>query len=95
MAIKAYLFPSDGTVNKYLFNFNLTIEDPSFNALFSWSTRELTEFPDINFKLFNLVFSTQNQGLLAIDVSELLLDYQPAAQDAIETLQRLVNELSS
>jgi hypothetical protein len=95
MAIKACLFPSDGTVNKHSFNFNLTMEDPSFDALFSWSTGELTEFPDIDFELFDSVFSTQNQGLSAADVPELLPDYQPAAQDAVETLQRSVDELSS
>jgi hypothetical protein len=95
MAIKACLFPSDGTVNKDSFNFNLTMEDPSFDALLSWSMGELIEFPDIDFELFDSVFSTQNQDLSAAEVPELLPDYQPAAQDAVETLKSLVDELSS
>jgi hypothetical protein len=55
---KGMPFSLSSIVNKHSFNFNLTMEDSLFDTLLSWSTRELTEFPNINFKLFNLVFST-------------------------------------
>ncbi|GFF57575.1 hypothetical protein IFM46972_10840 [Aspergillus udagawae] len=71
------------------------MEDPSFDALLSWSMGELIEFPDIDFEVFDSVFSTRNQDLSAAEVPELLPDYQPAAQDAVETLKSLVDELSS
>ncbi|KAL4985856.1 hypothetical protein BDW68DRAFT_179308 [Aspergillus falconensis] len=87
------------------------MEDPMMDAFLEWGTGELTEFPDFfDFNLFDSTFSVPVQSPPAAlspvlpcedpvpsfdDVPELISDYQPAAQDAVDSLSKLVGDLLS
>jgi hypothetical protein len=70
------------------------MDEVSLNALLDWSTQSSTEFPDIDFDLFDPASFLGNDQPIE-ELPEILPNHESAAQDTITTLARLVEELSS
>lgn len=71
------------------------MDDAAMDALLSWGTGEVADFPDLDYELLDSISHLDNQIQPIEDVPDLMPDYRPAAQDTFNAIDRLVGELST